>query len=195
MPDIALYGGGLLPADIEKLDDVPDIESAKLRRFLDYWLSRVEGGLPPYRTDIDPIDIPQLLSNIWIQERLPGSDDFRCRLAGESINEWHRGNIVGQLYREVIGEAAWAVVFEQYSLVVEVPGIGYSTGPVYMHTIHRPGVGERIFMPLRDKQGNNIFVIGITEFRSIAETSADAPPVTPRKTFVPLKALLDGRQA
>jgi hypothetical protein len=86
------------------------------------------------------------------------------------------------------------VVFEQYSLVVDVPGIGYSTGPVYMHTIHRPGVGERIFMPLRDEQGNNVFVIGITEFRSIAEAANDEPPVTPRKTFVPLKTLLESRQ-
>ncbi len=185
------HTGGSLPDAIEFLDQAPAIESDKLVTLFDYWLGKIDGLTPPRKSDIDPLDIPKLLAHIWIQEHVPDTTEFRCRLAGEDVNARYPDSIVGRLFSEVIGETAWALVSEQYMHALEMPGIGHSIGPVYMHTIQRAGIGERLFLPLRDNDGRNHFILGATIYTPAADTTEEQQSITPRKTMTPLTALVN----
>lgn len=57
------------------------------RRLYDYWRSKAPPGRLPGRSDIDPVDIPDLLSSIALidVEREGGATRFRYRLAGTEI--------------------------------------------------------------------------------------------------------------
>ena len=49
-----------------------------------YWRDRHVDGRPPSRADIDPpLDVPKLLPNLIIYDRVDG--DFRVRLAGSEV--------------------------------------------------------------------------------------------------------------
>ena len=50
---------------------------------LSYWRPKHRDGIPPSRNDIDPIDIPALLSNVMLID-LEGAE-FRLRLVGSDI--------------------------------------------------------------------------------------------------------------
>ncbi len=189
--DPTTYGATSLPRAIEELDASPAIKNGKLQALLDYWLTKVDGLKPPGRRDIDPLDIPRLLPNIWIQEHLPGTTEFRCRLAGEDVKALYATNIVGCLFREVIGDEAWELVSEQYMKVLNAPGVCHSIGPVYMHTIQRPGIGERLFVPLQNEQGVSAYILGATIYSPVSEQAEQQRDVVPSKTFTPLTALLD----
>lgn len=52
-----------------------------------YWQSLAPGGgLLPSRSDIDPVQIPELLENIWLVDILAAPPRFRLRLAGEALH-------------------------------------------------------------------------------------------------------------
>jgi hypothetical protein len=54
------------------------------RELYSYWRGRHVDGVPPTRGDIDPpIDIPRLLPNLIIYDRIDGH--FRIRLAGSEV--------------------------------------------------------------------------------------------------------------
>jgi len=171
------------------LDHAPVVENEKLRQLFDYWLGMVSGLTPPRKADIDPMAIPRLLPHIWIQEHVPGTTEFRCRLAGEDVKDRYAVDIIGPLFSEVIGDKAWALVSEQYMLSINTPGICHSIGPVYMHTIERMGIGERILMPLQNNEGVNAFILGATIYAPLAQASMEQQAKTPRKTFTPLSVL------
>lgn len=175
---------------VEVVDTPPIIENANLQTLLDYWLGKVDGLTPPRRTDIDPLQIPRLLPHIWIQERVTGTDDFRCRLAGEDVKSNYPTKVVGRIFREVIGDDAWALVREQYLLAIGTPGVCHFRGPVYLHTIRRGGMGERLAMPLRNDDGENTFVIGATIYTPMSERALEEEGSPPRIAFTPLKVLV-----
>ena len=183
------HTGGSLPTAIEHLDRSPIVESDKLKQLFNYWLGKVEATTPPRKADIDPMDIPRLLPHIWIQEHVPGTTEFRCRLAGEDVNNRYPSGLIGRMFRDVIGDAAWALVSEQYMLAIETPGICHSIGPVYMHSIERPGMGERILMPLRNNEGDNRFILGATIYIPALQTTEAQQSITATKTVTPLTAL------
>src|SRR3546814_12310908 len=54
----------------------------KLRRLYEYWCSRCQGGALPSRRDIDPLDIPDLLPNLFLLDVIGDAEDFVFRLAG-----------------------------------------------------------------------------------------------------------------
>jgi hypothetical protein len=186
------FAGFNPPVAVEVVDIAPAIRSTKLQTLFDYWLAKVDGLTPPRRTEIDPLDIPRLLPHIWIQERVAGTSEFRCRLAGEEVKAIYPENIVGRLFHEVIGDEAWKLVSEQYMMAVETPGVCHFHGPVYMHTIQRGGIGERLFMPMQDNDGKNAYIIGATIYTPMSSKILEEQAVTPRIAFTPLKALVSG---
>ena len=64
--------------------ELPDL---KLRRLYDYWRSLCRGGRLPSRRDIDPLDIPDLLSNIFLLDVIGDAEDFVFRLAGSLVED------------------------------------------------------------------------------------------------------------
>src|SRR3546814_2463406 len=63
------------------------LPDTKLRRLYEYWCSRCQGGALPSRRDIDPLDIPDLLPNLFLLDVIGDAEDFVFRLAGSRVEE------------------------------------------------------------------------------------------------------------
>jgi hypothetical protein len=77
-----------MPIDIQSTDDqVPD---AQLRKALAYWDRKRGERRMPRRADIDPVDMPSLLSNVRLVE-VVGPGQYRYRLVGTEVEQFHGG--------------------------------------------------------------------------------------------------------
>ncbi len=92
-----------------------------LQRLYDYWLSKREDGKIPGRSDVDPLDIPDILPHICLLdvERTDDSLRFRFRLFGTQHQEFNQRDFTGQLIDEVFPPEAAAKVNAAYRQVVE----------------------------------------------------------------------------
>lgn len=81
-----LSGGGAEPmVSVESINREPDWlpgAGLRLREIYHYWLARCRDGRPPRRADIDPVDIPRLLSRLIIVDLVPDERRFVYRLVG-----------------------------------------------------------------------------------------------------------------
>ena len=72
----------------------PDaVQSARVRRIYDYWRSKAMDGRIPRRADIDPIELPDVLSCLMIVEVI--GDRFRYRLVGTEVAANAGGDFTG----------------------------------------------------------------------------------------------------
>lgn len=161
-----------MAASYTVLRQAPGIEDPRLAELLAYWRGRRRGRSIPAFADIDPIDIPSLLSYLWIHDYDPDADRFHCRLTGESVRSTYDFKVVGRDVEDIVGSAAYPVVSERYRAVLTIPAVAHGTGRIYGHTIGRVGVGERLYLPLADDEGRARMIIGATIYR----VSADPPP-------------------
>src|SRR3546814_10570287 len=63
------------------------LPDTKLRRLYDYWCGRCPAGALPARRDIDPLDIPDLLPNLFLLDVIGDAEDFVFRLAGSLVED------------------------------------------------------------------------------------------------------------
>jgi hypothetical protein len=66
-------------------------ENAAFLEFYEYWLGKGRGAgkAMPARADIDPLDIPALLANVFLIDVVPGNPRrFRFRLVGTASPNW-----------------------------------------------------------------------------------------------------------
>lgn len=66
---------------------IDSIENPKLAEFYAYWDRKRAGRLAPTRADIDPVEIPHLLPNMFIYEVLLEPRDYRMVLSGTALVE------------------------------------------------------------------------------------------------------------
>jgi hypothetical protein len=70
----------------ERLTAPPPGAHPKILAIHRYWQSLATGrGRLPSRTEIDPVEIPALLENVWLVDILGAPPRFRMRLAGETL--------------------------------------------------------------------------------------------------------------
>lgn len=79
----------------------PDsIQSPQLRQIYEYWLGRAGSDTPPARGDVDPLDLPRLLPQVFLVE--VGKDGrFRYKVVGTRIVEWSSGDATGKYLEDV----------------------------------------------------------------------------------------------
>jgi len=73
-----------------KLTDInpQNFTSDKQRDLYDYWLKIKKDHLMPSRKDFNPVDIPHILSSIWMADVIPGDEPtFSIRLLGTDVVE------------------------------------------------------------------------------------------------------------
>jgi hypothetical protein len=89
-------------------------ENAAFQEFYEYWLSKgADKGLPA-RADIDPLDIPQLLANVFLIDVVPGNPRrFRFRLVGTRITELE-GEMTNRFLDEFVPGAAGTAMARHY---------------------------------------------------------------------------------
>lgn len=93
-------------------------KSQVLQRLLAYWQSKCapDGGFPA-RTDIDPLDLRELLPFIYLIDVLPG-DRFRIRLLGEEHVAVYGTGVVGRVIDDIFKPDAAAEFNRLYTAVV-----------------------------------------------------------------------------
>jgi len=66
--------------------DPENFSSDKQRELYDYWLKIKGDRLMPSRADMDPLDIPHLLSSIWMADVVAGAEiKLKVRLFGTDL--------------------------------------------------------------------------------------------------------------
>lgn len=83
------------------------IDDAGALAFFDYWIEKCGADDIPGKAQIDPIEIPKLLSAMFIEEWDPSAGQSRIRLAGEFHREPDGSNIQDRTIDELAnGETA-----------------------------------------------------------------------------------------
>ena len=87
------------------------IESAALQELYAYWDSKRAGRAMSSRSDIDPLEIPQLLPILLICDVEPNSERLKVRLVGTKIVEFYGADYTGQYIDELdLGDRRQAVL-------------------------------------------------------------------------------------
>ncbi len=89
-------------------------ENAGFLEFYEYWQRKGAGKGVPARADIDPLDFPQLLANVFLIDVVPGNPRrFRFRLVGTRISELE-GEMTNKFLDEFIPGAGGAAMARHY---------------------------------------------------------------------------------
>ena len=82
------------------LDFRDTLKPQPLIRLYDYWLSKSDQGRIPSRAQIDPLDVPDLLSIIFLIDVIDDQEgqEFRFRLVGSKITEIVGSDPTGQSF-------------------------------------------------------------------------------------------------
>lgn len=104
------------------------LPDSKLRRLYDYWRSRCGGGIYPSRRDIDPIDIPDLLPNIFLLDVVGDAQDFVFRLAGTLVEDAFSMPLRGKSITEIQKAAGTPIPVAHHVEVARGGGPRYREG-------------------------------------------------------------------
>ncbi len=124
-----------------------------------YWRSRHIDGRPPSRADIDPpVDLPQLLPNLLLLDRI--DESFRVRLIGSEITRRGGRDDTGQIIDlKLLAAHGIPSLAGLLYRVIETRGpVIYSIGRT--DTAAFGAIG--IFLPLLDKTGAVEMILGGT---------------------------------
>ena len=95
-----------------------DLLSHRAELLLSYWNAKRGRRAMCAREDIDPVEIPGLLSNIVLVDVIDDGDDFRFRLVGSEVRLNNRTNSVGKLFSELFPDKAKSRMWRDYTRVV-----------------------------------------------------------------------------
>lgn len=125
-----------------------------LRRLLGYWQSRCAGSALPRRADIDPAGIgPDLLPNLMMLAREPGSGRFVYRLVGTGIVRAREGltpqDPTGRYVDETLHRMSHDWILAGPSRAAAERRPIYDSGP-HEPAASRGGRYERLSLPLSE---------------------------------------------
>ena len=80
----------------------------------------------------------------------------------------YRMNVIGMYLDEFMLAKNWARIDAHYKSVIEMPAIGHAIGQVYLTSLDRGGIGERVVLPLSDSAGERVtMLLGATAYRDV----------------------------
>ncbi|MCH2394552.1 PAS domain-containing protein [Oceanibaculum sp.] len=172
-----------------RLDDrLPENIDPLLRQILDYFLGHYrEGGRVIRKAEIDPLAFHRALPKVWIYERL-AKDEFICRLAGDDVRSMYDRPIVGCSLAKLIRVQNAPDVMAHHEAILSMPGIGYMTGRVYLQSLERFGIGERLLLPALGEDGVPRFIWGAASYH-FDTVGQDAILEQPNRLLIPLANL------
>lgn len=161
----------------------------KLRRLYDYWRARCRSGAVPSRRDIDPLDIPDLLPNLFLLDVIGDAEDFVFRLAGSQVEDAFSMPLRGRSIAEIQKAAGTPIPVAQHIEVARGGGPRYREGSVLVAGRDHWRT-HRLLLPLSSDGravdvliGGAIFLLGnrVSELPpepwSYARTAASDPPL------------------
>lgn len=81
--------------------DVSIVHSKRIRKLNDYWLSKAKGSVPS-RSDIDPVDVRELLPNLMMIDMFGDPPRFRYRLVGTQVVQYTGFDFTGRCLDEMV---------------------------------------------------------------------------------------------
>lgn len=172
----------------------PDLHATN-RALLNYWLSKKRDGDLPTEAAIDPTEIPQLLRDLIVYERIE-PEHFRVRIVGQRVVMRIGVDPTGANIFEVFPERFKAGVMVAMNRVLDEPCAQLTTVRDRFPS-GREGLVEVLRLPLSDESGRPRHIISSTaELQPpLGEVTQEAPtllaePVT--TLFLTLASLQAG---
>ncbi len=135
----------------------------RLEEFLAYWRSKgAADGQAPYKTAIDPIEIPALLPGLGIIEAHPQADGslrYRYRLLGTDHYTANGVEHTGSYLDALHTDEEMARVGALYARLLAGNQPHYWRRPAADPNLRHTGF-SRILAPLRDAEGSPRFLLG-----------------------------------
>jgi len=136
-----------------------------------HWLElhAAAGARLPALTAIDPLRFAKALPDIWIVDAEPDGR-FRFRLVGETLVAWYGVNPKGRHYEDIFPDSVLPAVHEDSRRILAGPCIGYQKMHSQVADSHVPAAYERLVLPLAGDDGAPRHLLGVSRFRSHAES-------------------------
>ena len=138
------------------------IRSRALQHLVDWWLAARGERLMPALTDVNPVEIPKVLTRIWLCDYLPESGRIRYRLAGDEINDFWGFSLAGRHLDEVVPAERLASAVHKCRLAIELPAI-VTVASCLSLTDEITRRGERVILPLSNDGRTVNALLGATE--------------------------------
>lgn len=87
--------------DMASSFDVSIVQSQRIRKLSEYWLAKAKGGVPS-RSEIDPVDVRELLPNLMMIDMLGDPPRFRYRLVGTRVVQYTGFDFTGRCLDEMV---------------------------------------------------------------------------------------------
>jgi hypothetical protein len=81
--------------------DVSIVHSQRIRTLNEYWLAKAKGKVPS-RSDIDPVDVRELLPNLMMVDIVGSPPRFRYRLVGTRVVQYTGFDFTGRCIDEMV---------------------------------------------------------------------------------------------
>jgi len=161
-----LIGGISGGEAVNRAFDPAVLPDNKLRRLYDYWRSRCREGGYPSRLDIDPLDIPELLPNVFLLDVVGDAEDFVFRLAGTLVEDVFSMSLRGKSITVIHKDAGTPVPVAQHIEVARGAGPRYREG-IVLASGREHWKTQRLLLPLSSDgrridvlMGGAIFMLG-----------------------------------
>jgi hypothetical protein len=90
----------------------------RLLDLYDYWERKRGGRTFPARADIDPLDLGQMLPNLFLVDVLAAAPHFRYRLTGGTVDQIHGQSLTGKTPRHIRTPDVASAVEQRYHEIV-----------------------------------------------------------------------------
>jgi hypothetical protein len=130
------------------------------RQLLEYWRGKIEAAAPPPKTAIDPTEIPRILGDLVIYERLEPMH-FRVRVVGTRVVARVGVDPTGGNIFELLGQRFRADVIAAMNRVLDEPCIQVTTVRDRFAS-GREQLVEVLRLPLCDGDGQARFIVSST---------------------------------
>lgn len=139
------------------------LQSDRLRQAYAYWDGKRRGRPMPSRRDIDPVEIPSLLSRLMLVDVLRDPLDFRFRLLGTEIVARSHRNYTGLRLSELPGKGPGSVVWNNCEQVV-LYRAPFSRTPPYVGPDRYTTTVENLMLPLSEDGETVTMIFQVLEF-------------------------------
>ncbi|MEQ8357582.1 MAG: PAS domain-containing protein [Kiloniellaceae bacterium] len=104
------------------------LPDSKLQRLYHYWLTQCRSGSIPSRRDIDPLEIPDLLPNVFLLDVVGDAEDFVFRLAGSLVEDAFNMSLRGKSIADIQKAAGTPIPVAHHVEVAQGAGPRYREG-------------------------------------------------------------------
>ncbi len=150
------------------IGSLPEDCDPRLKQIHAYWESiRPSPDLLPGRQHFDPVDVPRLLSWIWLANVERDPLRFRYRLTGTEHVMAMNGDYTGRLVGEKNPDFLTTPQGTHYVAAVEQGIVGYFSGKPTVYTNLNHSWFERVLLPLA-RDGKTVdMLLGMTIYHRI----------------------------